>query len=95
MASLKQLPTPIDIYMVKGDDFTFSIHSDINLSHYTLSARCGELTFKVTPITAFDYNITITAQQANNIVKEKTWTLEWIDPNGEHRTVFKGTVRVE
>lgn len=94
MATLKQLPEKLDIYLVKGDDYTFSIHSDIDLSSYEMEASCGDADFTITKITNFDYNISITKQQTNSFVHDKNWTLEWIDPNGQHRTVISGNIRV-
>ena len=95
MASIKQLPNVLDISLVKGDDFTFSIHSSVDLSTSQLHAGCGDQTFKITPVSVYDYNITITKQQTNNFVHNKSWTLEWIDSNNEHRTVLKGTIKAE
>ena len=95
MASIKQTPCDLDIYLVKGDDFTFSIHSDVDLSAFQMNAGCGDQTFKITSITPYDYNITITKQQTNNFVHDKAWSLEWVDFNGNHRTVIKGTIKAE
>lgn len=95
MSSIKQLPSVLDISLVKGDDFTFSIHSSVDLSTFQLHAGCGDQTFKITPISSYDYDITITKQQSNSFVHDKSWTLEWVDSNGSHRTILKGTIKAE
>ena len=95
MSSLKQTPSILDLYIVKGDDFTFAIISDTDLSEFEMHAFCGDQTFKINPLDAYRYEITITKQQTNNIIKEKTWSLEWIYPNGSHITIITGTVRTK
>jgi hypothetical protein len=98
MATIRQGPGQLDIALVYGDDFTFPIRSSIDLSGYTLAAKCGSVTFAVTatpgmPV-GYYYNITITAAQsaaftADNLV----WTFTWVDPNTKKRTAAAGIIR--
>jgi hypothetical protein len=95
MASIKQLPSCLDITLKKGDDFSFSVTFNIDLSPYTLNATCGDMTFDVTEITGFIYNITITKQQSNNMLTDRTWTLTWTASDGTKRTLIEGTIRTK
>ena len=98
MASIRQAPAPLDISMVYGDDFTFTIHSSIDLSGYTIAAKVGAVTLTVsaTPgMTAgYYYNITITAAQSAAFTSDSlAWTFTWTDALSKKRTAISGAIR--
>jgi hypothetical protein len=93
MSSIKQESANLDILMIRGDDFLFSINFDTDLTDYTLNANAGSNKLTIIPITGFNYNILISKQQSNTFIKDQPWTLEWVDPNGKHRTVLSGVIR--
>lgn len=98
MPQVDQRPGSLDIGIVPGDDFTFTVHSPINLSGYTLSAKSGSVTFTMAATdgqpAGYYYDITITKAQSVLFTENRVWRLEWDDPATKHRTVAKGTIRL-
>jgi len=92
---IKQEAVNLDILMIRGDDFTFSLNFNIDLTGYTLTANAGSNKLTVIPITGFNYNITISKQLSNNFIKDQSWTLEWTSPDGQHRTILYGVIRTK
>lgn len=98
MPQVDQRPGNLDIGIVPGDDMTFTIHSPIDLSGYTLSAKSGSVTLSIVPtpgMTAgYYYNVTITKEQSVLFTADRVWTLEWDDPATNHRTANRGRIRL-
>lgn len=98
MGTIRQAPAPLDLCMVYGDDFTFTIHSSIDLSGYTLSAKVGSVTLTVSETSGMEagyyYDITITAVQSSAFTSDSmAWTLTWTDTLTKKRTAIAGTIR--
>ena len=97
MPQVAQRPGNLDIGIVPGDDFTFTVHSPIDLSGYTLSAKSGAVTFTMSATAGhpagYYYEITITKAQSVLFTADRTWEITWDDPNAKHRTVNKGIIR--
>lgn len=98
MPQVDQRPGSLDIGIVPGDDFTFTIHSPINLSGYTLSAKSGSVALAISATTGmpagYYYDITITKAQSVLFTANRPWTIEWDDPNSKHRMAVRGTIRI-
>ena len=98
MPQVEQRPGKLDIGIVPGDDFTFNIHSSIDLSGYTLAATSGAVTFTITPTagmtTGYYYDITITSAQSATFTAERWWVLSWVDGGGKKRRIASGTIRL-
>jgi hypothetical protein len=98
MPTVEQRPGPLDIAMVAGDDFTFTLHSSISLAGYTLVAASGSVTFSMIPTPGMDagyyYNITITAAQSVLFTGDRAWTLSWTDPATKKRRFGSGMIRL-
>ena len=98
MPQIDQRPASLDIGIVPGDDFAFTIHSPIDLSGYTLAAKTGSVTLSISATpgmpAGYYYNVTITKAQSAAFAADRSWTLEWDDPNAKHRRVVAGAIRV-
>lgn len=97
MASIKQIPAKLDLFLVPGDDFVFTIHSSIDLSGYKLTAKAGSIIFTIAEPAGSEepghyYNIALTAEQTAGIVRNRAWYLEWDDTNSLHRRVISGSI---
>lgn len=97
MATVRQSPGALDILMVWGDDFTFILHSSIDLSGYTLEAWAGATPLTVSPTvgmtTGYYYDVTITSAQSDAFTGDRTWVLAWTDPETKKRTAIAGVIR--
>jgi hypothetical protein len=98
MPQVEQRPGKLDIGIVPGDDFTFTIHSSINLAGYTLTASSGTVTFTVSPTAGmpagYYYDITITDDQSVLFASDLAWKLSWVDAGGKKRRIASGTIRI-
>lgn len=96
MGIIQQTPDPNDISMVFGDDLVFTIHSPIDLTGATLSAKVGtvSLTIAASPGLAagYYYDVIITAAQSAAFVDGQSWYLLMTDPASKKRTLITGVV---
>ena len=98
MPQIEQRAGSLDIGIVPGDDFTFTVHSPINLTGYTLAATTKSVTLTVGASAelnaGFYYDITITKAQSVLFTKDRAWKFTWIDTATKTRTIAKGIIRI-
>ena len=96
MAQYIQRAGKLDILTERGDDVRFTIHSSINLSGYTLAAKCGTTIFTVTPTAGmpagYYYDITITKAQSTTLASGAVWEFSWDDTASKHRKAATGRI---
>lgn len=110
VAVYEQLPSPLDLALVRGDEFRITATFAADLTNYTLQGlvyNADTLAALATP------TLTLTVTTANNVttssvlivltetqttalsVSQKTrWYLRWSSPSGVTRTVLAGLVKV-
>ena len=101
MATISQAPGLLNLEFVRGEDFTFNLDWNLDLTDYTLASfykSAGSDTENAIAITAVDLNA---GQIRLNLTGAQTlaltpgyhyWQLNWIPPSGVKRIVLAGSI---
>jgi hypothetical protein len=106
----EQLPAPLDLALVRGDEFRITAAFAIDLTGYTLS---GAVVNADTQAVLATPTLTLTVATANNVTTSSVlivltetqtaalstttktrWYLRWVSPGGVTRTVLAGQLKV-
>jgi hypothetical protein len=100
MSATVQLPNNTSLSFVQGDDFSFSVDINRDLTNYTVTAY---IISKPTN-TAFTLNwvsralgtftLSLDDSQTALLPSSCLWVLEWVDPADDKRTLIQGNVTV-
>lgn len=103
-ATLSRTPAPLALALVQGDDFTFTLNINRNLTGYTYSAEiaCVETGLPVcqfavaaTPGATTQLALSLSDSQTALLVPPLSyrWSLRWTSAGGDSRTALSGRVR--